>query len=97
MAGIQRTQKDEKKARRDDAILARILEYFLKDGQYSTIIDAIIPMIDKGLPSNMVIGIISLIFTPAARMIREYFAHPSNQKELLVIAGNERFSLQSTN
>jgi hypothetical protein len=97
MAGIQRTQKDEKKARRDDAILARIIEYFLKDGQYSTIIDAVLPVIDKGFSSNLLIGSISLVFTPATRIIREYFAHPANQKELVVLAGNEKFSVHTTN
>jgi hypothetical protein len=93
MAGIQRTQKDEKKAKRDDALLARILEYFLKDEQYSAIIDASLPIIDKGFSSNLIIGIISLVFTPATRIIREYFTHPSQQKELVLLAGEDRFSV----
>ena len=73
MAGIQRTRKDEKKAQRDDYILARILEYFVKDRQYATIVDALVPIIDKGFSSNLIIGIISLVFTPAATLIREHF------------------------
>ena len=97
LAGIQRTQKDEKKAKRDDAVLARIIAYFLKDEQYSTTIEATLLMIDGGFSSNLIIGIISLVFTPATRLIREYFAHPSNQKELILLSGSEKISLQTTN
>ena len=54
-------------------------------------------MIDAGFSSNLTIGIISLVFTPATRMIREYFAHPSTSKELVLLADNERISLSASN
>lgn len=94
MAGIQRSRKDEKKAKRDDLLLARVLVYFLKDRQYSTVIDSIIPVIDTGYASNLVIGVISLVFTPAARMIREHFS-PAKTQEMTVISGSETFTIKN--
>ncbi|MDD2516176.1 MAG: hypothetical protein PHF46_00655 [Candidatus Gracilibacteria bacterium] len=70
---IAQIKKDEQKAKRDDLFLAQILVEFIKDKKYNSIIGHIFPLIDIGTPSNLIIGIISLIYKPASDIIRKNF------------------------
>lgn len=73
---IQKTQKDEKKAKKYDFILAWFLVKIILDKKYDSIIVQLFKSTDFGYTSNFVLWIISLINIEISNKIRENLNKP---------------------
>ncbi|MCT4617430.1 MAG: hypothetical protein N4A38_04430 [Candidatus Gracilibacteria bacterium] len=69
---FKKLQKDENKAKKTDLLLADFLSQILKDRRYDFLWDDIIDNIDEGVPSNFILGVLSLIYLPISDKIREF-------------------------
>ena len=78
---FKKLQKDEKKAKKTDLLLADFLSQILKDKRYDALWDDIVVNIDKGIPSNFILWILSLVYLPVSDKIREF-----HNKEKLVFS-----------
>ena len=71
-AWIKRTQKDEKKAKTYDMLLAWFLVKIIVNDKYSTILDDLFKLLDKWYPSNFLLWVISLIYIDISNKIRDF-------------------------
>lgn len=69
-AKIAKTQKDEKKAKKYDFLLAGFLVKIIVDKKYDTILESLFPTIHKWFPSNFILWILSLIYIEISDKIR---------------------------
>lgn len=69
-SGIKRTQKDEKKAKKYDFLLANFLVKFILEKKYDSLFPSLFACVDDGVPSNFIIGILSLIYEEISKEIR---------------------------
>lgn len=58
LAGIQRTQKDEKKAHRYDVWLSELIETLLQNQVYDHIITQLVPLLNARCPSHILLAYI---------------------------------------
>lgn len=70
-AWIARTQKDEKKAKKYDFLLANFLVKIIIDKKYDSILENIFKTMDFGYSSNFILWILSLINLEVSDKIRE--------------------------
>lgn len=70
-AWVKRVQKDEKKARKFDNLLAWFLVELIRDKSYDFLHEWIFSSLDDWYPSNFLIWVISLIYLPISDKIRE--------------------------
>ena len=70
-AKIAKTQKDEKKAKKYDFLLAGFLVKIIVDKKYDTILNTLFPAIHWWYPSNFVLWILSIINTEISNKIRD--------------------------
>lgn len=70
-AWIARTQKDEKKAKKYDFLLANFLVKIIIDKKYDSILENVFKTMDFGYSSNFILWIISLINLEISDRIRE--------------------------
>ena len=70
-AKIAKTQKDEKKAKKYDFLLAGFLVKIIVDKKYDSLLNSIFPSIHEWYPSNFVLWILSLINNDISNKIRE--------------------------
>lgn len=70
-AGIKRVQKDEKKAKKYDMILANFLVEIVRDGRFDILFEDIFTNISKWVSSKFILGVLSLIYSPISDKIRE--------------------------
>ena len=70
-AKIAKTQKDEKKAKKYDFLLAGFLVKIIVDKKYDSLLNSIFPAIHDWYPSNFVLWILSLINNDISNKIRE--------------------------
>lgn len=82
LAGIQKTQKDEKKAQRDNDYLHLCLREIIASQKYDTIIPYIFPLFDVGIPSHIIIGSFSLIDQKSSNIIRDHYVSEMNRSYL---------------
>ncbi len=68
-AQIQRSQKDEKKAKWDNDELFHILTRFIQNPYYESLIPQVTELLTITLPSRPIIGILALIYPDAAHHI----------------------------
>lgn len=68
---FKKLQKDEKKAKKTDMLLADFLSQILKDKRYDALWDDIVINIDRWIPSNFILWILSLVYLPVSDKIRE--------------------------
>jgi hypothetical protein len=86
-AGIKRTQKDEKKAKKYDFLLAKFLVEMILKKKYDTLLDRLFSCLDAGYGTNFLLWILSLIYLPISSEIRkasgvepiEFHYIPSNE------------------
>jgi hypothetical protein len=71
-AGSKRVRKDEKKAKQYDMSLANFLVKILLEKKYDTLFDSMFGSIHAGIPSNLVMWILSLIYFDISNYIREF-------------------------
>lgn len=68
---IAKTQKDEKKAKKYDLLLAGFLVKIIINKKYDKILESLFSVIDNWYTSNFVLWILSLIYTEISYKIRE--------------------------
>lgn len=71
-AKIKKTQKDEKKAKKYDFLLAWILVKIIVDKKYDFILDSLFKCLHELFPSNFILWILSLININISHKIREF-------------------------
>lgn len=69
-AGIKRIQKDEKKAKKYDFLLASFLVQIITNKKYDSLMNAIFSAMDAGYSSNFILWILSLVNTEVSNKIR---------------------------
>ena len=70
-AGIKRVQKDEKRAKKYDTILASFLVQIIKNPKYDFLLQELFKALDNGYSSNFLLWLLSLIYLPISDKIRE--------------------------
>jgi len=70
-AWIRRVQKDEKKAKKFDTMLASFLAQIIRNPKYDFLLDDLFKTLDKGYSSNFLLWLLSLIYLPISDKIRE--------------------------
>ena len=78
-AWIKRTQKDEKKAKKYDFLLANLLVAIIVDKKYDTILERLFKTMDYWYTSNFVVWIMSIINNDVSNKIREL----SNKEKII--------------
>ena len=68
---IGRSKKDEKKAKKQDMLLAKFLVKILINKSYDTLLPTMFQAFDKGVPSNFILWIMSLIYIDISNTIRD--------------------------
>ena len=89
-AKIAKTQKDEKKAKKYDFLLAGFLVKIIVDKKYDSILETLFPTIHKWFPSNFILWILSLINIEISNKIREV-----SQKEKISFKYNIKKNLET--
>lgn len=87
-AWIKRVQKDEKKAKKFDNILASFLVKIIKNEKYDFLLDDLFKSLDNWFSSNFLLGILSLIYLPVSDKIREI-----SKKEIINFNYKKSFSI----
>lgn len=75
-AGIKRTQKDEKKAKKYDFLLAKFLVEMILKKRYDSLLDDLFICLDAGYGTNFLLGVLSLIYLPISHEIRSFAGKP---------------------
>jgi len=70
-AGIKRTQKDEKKAKKYDFLLAKFLVEMILKKKYDSLLDELFSCLDAWYGANFLLWILSLIYMPISDEIRK--------------------------
>lgn len=70
-AGIKRTQKDEKKAKKYDFLLAKFLVEMILKKKYDDLLEELFACLDAWYGTNFLLGILSLIYLPISNEIRK--------------------------
>lgn len=78
-AGIKRTKKDEKKARKYDFLLAKFLVEMILKKKYDDLLSDLFACLDAGYGTNFLLGILSLIYLPISHEIRRFSDKPQIQ------------------
>lgn len=71
-AWIKRTQKDEKKAKKYDFLLAKFLVEMIIAKKYDSLLDELFSCLDAGYGTNFLLWILSLIYLPISTEIRKH-------------------------
>ncbi len=71
-AGIKRTQKDEKKAKKYDFLLAKFLVEMILKKKYDSILDELFTCLDSWYGTNFLLWVLSLIYLPISHEIRNF-------------------------
>jgi hypothetical protein len=72
-AGIKRTQKDEKKAKKYDFLLAKFLVEMILKKKYDNLLGWLFSCLDAGYGTNFLLWILSLIYLPISNDIRSAY------------------------
>lgn len=75
-AGSKRVRKDEQKAKKYDMSLANFLVKILLEKKYDSLFGPMFWAIHAGIPSNLVMGILSLIYPDISNYIRGFSGKP---------------------
>jgi len=70
-AGIKRTKKDEKKARKYDFMLAKFLVEIILKKKYDEILKGLFVCLDKWYATNFLMWVLSLVYLPISHAIRK--------------------------
>lgn len=70
-AWIKRVQKDEKKAKKFDLLLASFLTQIIRNPKYDFLLDDLFKTLDNWYSSNFLLWVLSLVYLPISDKIRE--------------------------
>ncbi len=76
IAGIQRTQKDEKKWKQYDLMLSSILIQIILNKDFDSLLPPLFDLLDQWFPSNSILWVMSLVYHPIHKKIREISKKP---------------------
>jgi len=82
-AGIKRTQKDEKKAKKHDFLLANFLVEIILKPEFDSLHKSMFACMNAGLNSNFILWVLSLVYEPISQKIREISTKPYTPFALL--------------
>jgi len=71
-AWIKRTQKDEKKAKKYDFLLAKFLVEIIIKKKYDSLLDDLFVCLDAWYGTNFLLGVLSLVYMPISDEIRKH-------------------------
>ena len=69
-AQARKTRKDEKKAKKQDMLLAKFLVKILIDKRYDSLFPSLFKSFDAGVPSNLILWILSLVYIEISNELR---------------------------
>jgi len=69
-AQAKKTKKDEKKAKQQDMLLAKFLVKILIDKRYDSLFPDLFKSFDSWVPSNLILGILSLVYIEISNELR---------------------------
>ena len=75
-SGIKRTQKDEKKAKKNDLLLAGFLVKIIIDKKYDYVLEPLFAALHKWFSSNLLLGILSITHEEISKKIRDFSQKP---------------------
>lgn len=75
-SGVKRTQKDEKKAKKHDILLAGFLVKIIIDKKFDPLLESLFQALDNGYGSNLLLGVLSLVHKDISDDIRSYSQKP---------------------
>ena len=70
-AWIARTRKDEKKAKKQDLLLANFLVKIILNKKYDSLIEWLFKLVDMWVSSNFLLGVMSLVYIDISNEIRK--------------------------
>jgi len=73
----KKSRKDEKKAKQHDMLLAKFLVKILIDKSYDKLLPSLFKAFDSGVPSNLILWIMSLVYIDISHSIRQSVWKPS--------------------
>ena len=73
---VKKTKKDEKKSKRHDMLLAKFLVKILLEKKYDKLLPLLFKAFDAGVPSNLILGIMSLVYIEISHSIHENIWKP---------------------
>ena len=91
LAGIQKSRKDETKARKHSDILAGIFVQLLKDPKYDHILEQVLTLLRNDVPSIAILAFSAISFEPALRGLIEHCSLIFNIPVLTKLDPPERF------
>lgn len=74
LAWIKRTQKDEKKAQKDNDFLFKIVSKILENEKYDILLPFIVELLEIWTPSNFILWGLSLVYEPTVEIIRNNYS-----------------------
>lgn len=90
-AGIKKTQKDEKKAKKYDFLLAKFLVELILKNKYDGLLEKLFPALDAWYGTNFLLGILSLVYVPISNEIRKNSWLPKVQFEFQIPSKKQEF------
>ena len=90
-AGIKKTQKDEKKAKKYDFLLAKFLVELILKNKYDTLLEKLFPALDAGYGTNFLLGVLSLVYIPISNEIRRNSWMPEIRFEFIIPTEKQEF------
>lgn len=75
LAWIKRTQKDEKKAQKDNDFLFKIVSKILENEKYDILLPFIVELLEIWTPSNFILWGLSLVYEEAVEIIRNNYSN----------------------
>jgi len=75
-AKAKKTRKDEKKAKQQDMLLAKFLVKILIDKRYDSLFPDLFKSFDAGVPSNLILWILSLVYIEISNELRVTIEKP---------------------
>lgn len=69
-AKVKKSKKDEKKAKQQDMLLAKFLVKILIDKRYDSLFPALFKSFDVGVPPNLILWILSLVYMEISNELR---------------------------
>ena len=74
LAGIQKSRRDESKARKHSDALAGILVELLRDPKYDRVVDGVLALLKHDVPSVAVIAFSAISFEPGLRVLIDHLS-----------------------
>ena len=93
-SGIKRTQKDEKKAKKNDLLLAGFLVKIIIDKKYDYVLEPLFAALHKWFSSNLLLGILSITHEEISKKIRDFSQKPYQE---YTFSYEESFEFDDTN